>query len=640
MGRLGLVTLALLALCGPAAASPLDPGFYAGNYRYRVTGPLARLGGRATGEATLESSGDVLTLRLGGLELRGAVMGSAMVFSVFRTRGARGALLGEDGGAELVATLTPRNRRMLIGTVTTAAGEPRGTFALFRTLRDLDYVGFDPAAVRDDDAREGLRSIFAGEEFRNGIPTKLFKMRLLPYSQQKLWAMGLAPAGGLPGRDDYARLPLGLSSFERDGAQVVNTNCFSCHAGVVAGQVVAGLPSTSFDATTQRLLTDETLGFYRGDGVASLFARPAMNAILSDEEERRFDGFLDYYETLVQPSVADAGVRGDNPGPHVIWRLLARLQKKDGSFALAPKGEASALEDRLLKNPDGSAKRLPMITPSPWWHLKYKRSSFWLADVTHLSPTTFSLNLLDELPADMEARLQRTQRHLDFARQTVAPRYPGVINEEAADRGHQIYNNKAQGCAVCHGGMSRDGRLDPRYYPDMTFNVGTDDEYSKLVRSFDPLYEKSDELFAGVEEKYFAFEGKRTAQIPESEGAYLAPPLVGVWASAPYFHNGSVPTLEQVLLPSAERAEIWERDPSPFGYDHEQVGLKHSVLSGEELDRLGASVDRESLSSTDALRFRRNYDTRGFGRSNRGHAFGLSLTEAQRRDLLEFLKRL
>ena len=46
---------------------------------------------------------------------------------------------------------------------------------------------------------------------------------------------------------------------------------------------------------------------------------------------------------------------------------------------------------------------------------------------------------------------------------------------------------------------------------------------------------------------------------------YQAPPLYGVWATAPYFHNGSVPTIEEVLN-SSERPQIWQR---------KQIGRAH-----------------------------------------------------------------
>ena len=52
---------------------------------------------------------------------------------------------------------------------------------------------------------------------------------------------------------------------------------------------------------------------------------------------------------------------------------------------------------------------------------------------------------------------------------------------------------------------------------------------------------------------------------------YVAPPLEGIWASAPYLHNGSVPTLWH-LLHNDSRPAAWKRR-SAEGYDPVRVGL-------------------------------------------------------------------
>ena len=57
---------------------------------------------------------------------------------------------------------------------------------------------------------------------------------------------------------------------------------------------------------------------------------------------------------------------------------------------------------------------------------------------------------------------------------------------------------------------------------------------------------------------------------------YVAPPLDGIWASAPYFHNGSVPTLWHVLHPG-KRPNVWKRK-SADGYDRKQIGLVIETL--------------------------------------------------------------
>ena len=53
---------------------------------------------------------------------------------------------------------------------------------------------------------------------------------------------------------------------------------------------------------------------------------------------------------------------------------------------------------------------------------------------------------------------------------------------------------------------------------------------------------------------------------------YRARPLNGIWATAPYLHNGSVPNLREMLTPAAQRSKIfymgnWDFDPVTVGYE-------------------------------------------------------------------------
>ena len=72
----------------------------------------------------------------------------------------------------------------------------------------------------------------------------------------------------------------------------------------------------------------------------------------------------------------------------------------------------------------------------------------------------------------------------------------------------------------------------------------------------------------------------RFEPVDEASGVvgYMPPPLDGIWATAPFFHNGSVPTLAQVLDSSA-RADVWRRDDyDSRNFDEEAVGWPHEVL--------------------------------------------------------------
>jgi mono/diheme cytochrome c family protein len=96
---------------------------------------------------------------------------------------------------------------------------------------------------------------------------------------------------------------------------------------------------------------------------------------------------------------------------------------------------------------------------------------------------------------------------------------------------------------------------------------------------------------------------------------YKARPLSGIWASAPYLHNGSVPSLAELLKPPGERVASF------------YVGSRE--LDPETVGLLTSKGERGSL-----------FDTRLPGNSNAGHAFGTHLGAADKLDLLEYLKSL
>jgi hypothetical protein len=107
----------------------------------------------------------------------------------------------------------------------------------------------------------------------------------------------------------------------------------------------------------------------------------------------------------------------------------------------------------------------------------------------------------------------------------------------------------------------------------------------------------------------------RTNSPPPNLLAYKARPLAGIWATAPYLHNGSVPNLEEILLPAARRSQAFHVGSREF--DPARVGF----------------VTRASRGTFE-------FRTSEPANSNAGHEFGTTLPDAQRGDLLEYLKTL
>src|SRR5262249_38051852 len=63
----------------------------------------------------------------------------------------------------------------------------------------------------------------------------------------------------------------------------------------------------------------------------------------------------------------------------------------------------------------------------------------------------------------------------------------------------------------------------------------------------------------------------------DRELGYLAPPLYGIWATAPYFHNGSVPNLWEVLKAS-DRKQIWRRVSRPTLHDPNETPVAMPIM--------------------------------------------------------------
>ena len=120
---------------------------------------------------------------------------------------------------------------------------------------------------------------------------------------------------------------------------------------------------------------------------------------------------------------------------------------------------------------------------------------------------------------------------------------------------------------------------------------------------------------------------------------YRARPLNGVWATAPYLHNGSVPSLYWMLKPAAERPKQFCMGLRDF--DPEQVGYR-VVAEGEP-----ACLPGETLFSAlkaDGLPVPGNstlgHSLEGTPGPGKAGVIGRMLTEEERYDLIEYLKTL
>src|SRR6267143_530579 len=109
------------------------------------------------------------------------------------------------------------------------------------------------------------------------------------------------------------------------------------------------------------------------------------------------------------------------------------------------------------------------------------------------------------------------------------------------------------------------------------------------------------------------------AEPPPAKGSYEARVMHGIWAAAPYLHNGSVPTLAELLKPPTERIKQFKIGNA---YDNVNVGL---AVEQTQFNTTMTTTDCGDLNS---------------GNSRCGHEFGTKLPETEKKALLEYLKTL
>ncbi len=250
-----------------------------------------------------------------------------------------------------------------------------------------------------------------------------------------------------------------------------------------------------------------------------------------------------------------------------------------------------------------------------WWLLKKKKTMYHTGSANSRSVRSlmqFMLTPTNSLAVfeKEEAAFRDIQAYLLSLE---APKYPFPIDEKLASAGHKHFTKN---CAKCHGTYGEDWTYPNKVIP--LKEIGTDPaRYYGLPPKLGELYDAS----------WFAQE-KPVAHKTVPGPGYQAPPLDGVWATAPYFHNGSVPTLYDVLNSKA-RPKLFTRSfrTDETSYDTKKVGWQVQVLP--EMPKVDSDFERRKI-----------YDTTLRGRGNQGHTFGDELTDEQRWAIVEYLKTL
>lgn len=344
-------------------------------------------------------------------------------------------------------------------------------------------------------------------------------------------------------------------------------NCLACHQGKVAGRVIPGVPNSLYALET---LTEEIRA-----------TKLRLHKPLSR---------MDLGQFVIPLGTTNGTTNAVNFGVALLARRDPDLNFVHG---LPP----------AMVHHDHDAPA--------WWHMQNKRRIYCDGFANRNARALMQFMLIKENgPEKFRAWASDYQCVEAWIESLRPPVYPFDVDRGLAGQGETVFREQ---CARCHGTYGAQRSFPEKIVP--LDEIGTD------RARLDSLTPEHRRRYAASWFNYY----KPDAVIADP-GGYVAPLLDGIWATAPYFHNGSVPTLWHVLHPG-ERPIVWTRTPD--GYDQQRVGLEISTY-----DELPAEAKRSSAAR------RRYFETRAFGKSAAGHTFPEALSEAEKRAVLEYLKTL
>ncbi len=349
-------------------------------------------------------------------------------------------------------------------------------------------------------------------------------------------------------------------------------NCLACHQGSLEGKLIPGLPNQQFDL--QSLAEDMTkIKLLRG----------------------RLTSVRDF-SALAFPMSTTSGTT------NAVMFGVAFVAQRNADMSLRDNPRPVNFVHHDMDAP-------------PWWHYARKDRLYIDGFSPKYHRILMQFSLVPTFDKDQiyawESDFVDIENYLSSLQ---PPTYPGEINNTLARQGAHIFNDH---CASCHGTYKTPFSDDLSDYSQRTIaidEIGTD-----RVR-YDSI---GPEHRQWIKDSWLSDYGQHPVTLNPT--GYLAPPLDGIWASAPYLHNGSVPTLWHLLRPD-HRPDLWFRHNDQ--YDHQHMGLN-----------IDTPVTMPS-DIADKVIQRRFFDTTRFGKSHTGHDYPQVLTEPEKSALLEYLKSL
>jgi hypothetical protein len=469
-------------------------------------------------------------------------------------------------------------------------------------------------------------------------------------------------------------LPVGVSvgRSKITGAEMIGLNCSACHVGQVQykGQAVRvdGAGNMALINQFLRDLAAETEGTFKAPHRLARFwerlkavrrERRAGGAPVAPAEDERFAGRIRQFFTSNR-GLLEAQFNALRNVP-TLGRSLA-ISTPEGYGRLDAFGIGrDELFGRIGANslPADAPVSIPHI-----WGMEYTGWLQWGANTNSVMERNIGQALgvgalFDATTFESTVNLENLHQLEGLAYKISPPAWPAgfpAVDSARAERGRALFT---QHCAGCHETFKTDGPM--RTYQLFPLAVvGTDPmtamNFERLVMlangTVQTFPEAALDLITKIKQKAYQdrkldaqtraqWEQRQTRKGPQWDPTFRAPllesekyedtrgrkvyrakTLVGIWATAPFLHNGSVPTIYDLLKPAAERPTTF-----PTG-QREYDPVKLGIQTDPAQFTLPAGMTPFQ------------FDTRLRGNWNTGHewAFYPSLTDEARYAIIEFLK--
>ena len=438
---------------------------------------------------------------------------------------------------------------------------------------------------------------------------------------------------------------VGLTVSEKAGLDMVGVNCAACHVG----QIEANGKSI------------------RIDGAPNMFA---INQFFVDLGEAMKTPNL---EELAKEALKEALSKGfpkEVATPTEIKNYVAELVSlgalSNGTVPHAGRADAFGAARALF-----FGDTVPLTAPASFPYLWGFQTTAWYHYIGNTDSALErnigqSLGLgayIDHKTCATSIKFDELDQMEKLAYKVQPPTWPedlmGAIDKTKAAAGKSLYMEK---CASCHDGYSDIDNGGPRHdYLKFSLNEMKTDPSEAIntarnvtvnknvclpdqpVQNVEMGFAAAHQLFVGrVRDTYFKAHPESASQQaawgdhrvnpswvdplkpPLCTGnqnackVYVAKPLAGIWATAPYLHNGSVPTIAELLKPAKDRVKTFAIGHRAY----DTANLGYTIAAGKNSTTFQVEDNGKPIE----------------GNSNSGHEYGTDLSPEQKGQLIEFLK--